>query len=31
MLEYAQGTGTWDQVKQRFVDDWAVEVEASKS
>ena len=30
MLEYAQGTGDWSQVKVNFVDDWAKEVEASK-
>lgn len=29
LLEYAQGTGSWDTVKEAFVDGWAVEYEAA--
>ncbi len=29
LLEYAQGTGSWDAVKSAFVDNWATEYEAS--
>lgn len=29
LLEYAQGTGTWDAVKTAFVDNWAVEYQAA--
>lgn len=29
MLEYAQGTGTWDAVKTAFVDNWAKEYQAA--
>lgn len=29
MLEYAQGTGSWDAVKSAFVDNWAVEYKAA--
>ena len=31
MLEYAQGTGTWDKVKSAFVDNWAVEYKAANT
>ena len=29
LLEYAQGTGTWDAVKTAFVDNWAVEYQVA--
>ncbi|WEV73917.1 ABC transporter substrate-binding protein [Bifidobacterium sp. ESL0798] len=31
LLEYAQGTGKWDQVKTNFVDGWAKEYQAAHS
>ena len=29
LLEYAQGTGTWDAVEKTFVDGWRAEAEAA--
>jgi raffinose/stachyose/melibiose transport system substrate-binding protein len=29
MLEYAQGTGSWDAVKSAYVDGWAKEYQAA--
>jgi raffinose/stachyose/melibiose transport system substrate-binding protein len=31
MLEYAQGTGSWDAVKTAFVDGWATEYKNAHS
>ena len=31
LLEYAQGTGTWDGVKTAFVDGWATEYAAAQA
>ena len=31
LLEYAQGTGTWDAVKTAFVDGWATEYAAANA